>query len=69
MRTILRTKQFKKDYKRALAGPFGDVLNRLLFTAVEWLAAGEPPPARRRDHALIGDWAGHRECHLKPDLL
>ncbi|WP_438270874.1 type II toxin-antitoxin system YafQ family toxin [Rhodomicrobium lacus] len=23
----------------------------------------------RRDHALTGNWAGHRECHLKPDLL
>ena len=22
-----------------------------------------------RDHALGGDWAGYRECHLKPDLL
>jgi mRNA interferase YafQ len=22
-----------------------------------------------RDHALVGDWSGYRECHLKPDLL
>jgi mRNA interferase YafQ len=22
-----------------------------------------------RDHALTGDWAGYRECHIKPDLL
>jgi len=22
-----------------------------------------------RDHALSGDWAGYRECHIKPDLL
>lgn len=29
------------------------------------------PPMKifRRDHALTGNWAGHRECHLKPDLL
>jgi mRNA interferase YafQ len=26
-------------------------------------------PDQYRDHALIGDWAGYRECHLKPDLL
>jgi mRNA interferase YafQ len=21
------------------------------------------------DHSLKGEWAGHRECHLKPDWL
>jgi mRNA interferase YafQ len=24
---------------------------------------------RHRDHDLSGDWAGYRECHIKPDLL
>jgi mRNA interferase YafQ len=24
---------------------------------------------RYSDHDLSGDWAGYRECHLKPDLL
>jgi len=24
---------------------------------------------KRADHALSGDWAGYRECHIKPDLL
>ena len=24
---------------------------------------------RHRDHGLAGNWNGHRECHLKPDLL
>jgi mRNA interferase YafQ len=69
MRTILRTKKFKKDYKRALAGPFGAELNDLLVTIAHLLAADELLPARFRDHALIGEWAGHRECHMKPDLL
>lgn len=26
-------------------------------------------PESNRDHALGGDWAGYRECHIKPDLL
>jgi mRNA interferase YafQ len=26
-------------------------------------------PENNRDHALSGDWAGYRECHIKPDLL
>jgi len=26
-------------------------------------------PEINRDHALGGDWADYRECHIKPDLL
>jgi mRNA interferase YafQ len=26
-------------------------------------------PAKYRDHALTGDWADHRDCHIKPDLV
>lgn len=22
-----------------------------------------------RDHALTGNWSGHRECHIQPDWL
>ena len=25
--------------------------------------------AKYRDHDLSGDWAGYRECHVKPDPL
>ncbi|MGV6477545.1 MULTISPECIES: type II toxin-antitoxin system mRNA interferase toxin, RelE/StbE family [Azotobacter] len=28
----------------------------------------QPSDARYRDHGLSGDWAGYRECHVKPDL-
>ena len=24
---------------------------------------------RYRDHPLSGDWAGFRDCHVKPDLV
>ncbi len=33
------------------------------------LAAEEPLPERMRDHALVGDWRGCRECHLEPDWI
>ena len=33
------------------------------------LTAGEPLPEKNRDHALTGDWVGHRECHIQPDWL
>ena len=26
-------------------------------------------PVRYQDHPLVGDWADHRGCHLKPDLI
>jgi mRNA interferase YafQ len=26
-------------------------------------------PDNNQDHALKGEWAGYRECHVKPDLL
>ena len=26
-------------------------------------------PAEYRDHALTGDWADHRECHVGGDFL
>ena len=28
-----------------------------------------PLPAEWLDHALTGDWAGHRECHVGGDFL
>ena len=30
---------------------------------------GEPPPEKNKDHALSGNWARYRECHILPDWL
>lgn len=38
-------------------------------TAMKMLAAGEPLPPRNRDHALTGNYANRRECHIEPDWL
>ena len=40
-----------------------------MSTVVELLVSDQVLPENTRDHALTGDWAGYRECHLKPDLL
>ncbi|WP_409187134.1 type II toxin-antitoxin system YafQ family toxin [Enterobacter hormaechei] len=32
------------------------------------LATDQPLDVRYRDHDLSGDWAGYRECYIKPDL-
>jgi mRNA interferase YafQ len=33
------------------------------------LAADTPLPPRNRDHALSGEWADCRDCHIRPDLV
>ncbi|CDX03942.1 Plasmid stabilisation system protein [Desulfitobacterium hafniense] len=36
---------------------------------IRLLANGEPLPETNRDHALSGNWIGHRECHVQSDWL
>lgn len=64
--TIKNTTQFKKDYK--LAKRRNKNLN-LLKDIVTKLANGESLEEKYHDHALSGDWIGHRECHILPDWL
>ena len=33
------------------------------------LANDQPLDPRHRDHPLTGEWADHRDCHVKPDLV
>jgi mRNA interferase YafQ len=70
MRTIERSSAFRRDYKRAMAAPrhSKDVAS-LVSTVVALLLSNRVLPENNRDHALSGDWAGYRECHIKPDLL
>lgn len=64
--TVKPTSQFKKDYK--LAKKRGMKIE-LLKDLVAKLAMGEALPEKNRDHALTGNWVGHRECHIQPDWL
>jgi mRNA interferase YafQ len=36
---------------------------------VNLLAADAALPHRNFDHPLSGEWADHRNCHIKPDLI
>jgi mRNA interferase YafQ len=70
MRTIERSSAFKRDYKRAKATPrHGKDVDALVSTVVGLLLSDRVLPENNRDHALSGDWAAYRECHIKPDLL
>ena len=67
MKYVVRnTSAFKKDYKRAKKR--GLDLSKLQ-RVVELLANGPSLPESLRDHALTGNWANHRECHIAPDWL
>lgn len=64
--TVKFTSQFKKDYKLAIKRRLKiDLLDNVVRT----LAAGEELPEKNNDHALTGNWLGHRECHILPDWL
>lgn len=60
------TTQFKKDFKLAMKR---SMKIELLEEVIAMLAMGETPPDKHKDHALTGNWVGHRECHILPDWL
>lgn len=64
--SVKPTTQFKKDYKLAMKRRLA---MELLDGIIAALAMGEPLPEKNKDHALTGNWAGHRECHILPDWL
>ena len=60
------TSAFKRDYKRAIKR---HLPIEKLKAIVEKLVNGESLSPTNRDHALTGNWANHRECHITPDWL
>ncbi|KKZ19033.1 addiction module antitoxin [Serratia marcescens] len=69
MRTIDRSAAFKRDYKREAKGKYRTTLDTLIRSVLLALATDQALDAHFRDHDLSGNWAGYRECHIKPDLL
>ncbi|MFI4940330.1 MAG: type II toxin-antitoxin system YafQ family toxin [Burkholderiales bacterium] len=69
MRTISQSTQFKRDLKRAAKGPHRAALVKDFTEIVRTLANDEPLAEKYHDHALVGDWKDHRDCHVKPDLV
>ena len=69
MRTIERTGQFKRDYKREAKGKHRTTLDVDLVPVLVTLVNNQPLEPRHCDHALTGEWKDHRDCHIRPDLL
>ena len=69
MRSIDRTNQFNRDYKRELKGQHRATLEGDLVEVLKVLVRDVPLAERYHDHALTGDWKNFRDCHIKPDLV
>lgn len=66
MRTIERSSAFKRDYRREVRGRLGATLDAVLLPVLSALAGNEFLEPRRRDHDLLGDWAGYRGATSSP---
>jgi len=64
--TVKPTTRFRRDYKLMEKRSLDMAL---LDDIIAKLAQGIPLPAGNRDHALSGNYAGHRECHILSDWL
>jgi len=69
MREIRQTSTFKRDLKRESKGPHRVFLANHFVNIVRILANDEPLAESFHDHALMGSWKDHRDCHLRPDLV
>lgn len=59
---------FLKDWER-LSRSGRDDMNRLKEAMLLLIADDGPLGPEWRDHALGGEWDGHRECHVGGDFL
>lgn len=63
-----KTKSFTKDWVRlSHAGRYD--MRRLKEVMLLLIANDSPLGPEWSDHALSGDWADHRECHVGGDFL
>ncbi len=60
------TKQFSRDLKRAVRR--GKDLKKIT-SVIDLLCAQGPLPVSLHDHALTGNYAGYRDCHVEPNLI
>ena len=67
-RTSGHTRAFLKDWERLSHSGRYD-LGRLKEAMLLLIANDAPLGPQWLDHALKGDWADHRECHIGGDFL
>ena len=66
MLNLRYSNKFKKDYKLIQKRGYKvDKLKEVIIILREQKAL----PEKYKDHALIGNYVGYRECHIEPDWL
>ena len=60
------TARFRKDMKKIVKRGL-DISK--MEAVVDMLLAEQPLPEKYKDHALIGNYSGCRECHIQPNWL
>ena len=63
---LRKTSQFEKDVKRMVKR--GMPIQELT-AVIDLLLTQTPLPEKYRDHPLVGNYIGFRECHVQPDWL
>ncbi len=66
MKKLEFTSSFKKDWK-ALQKKHYPVAE--LEEILNILASGIEIPRKYKDHSLVGNWKGYRECHVQSNWL
>lgn len=66
MLEVVFKSKFKKDLKKLKSSNRNE---DELLSIIAKLANGEELGAKHRDHTLIGNYVGCRECHITPDWL
>ena len=62
--------QYSNEFKKGLKKLKNDKNSlNLVRNIIKKLANDEILEAKYKDHKLVGEYAGFRECHVKPDLL
>ncbi len=67
MKEIKSGRQFKKDLKKFANQP--KKLMEMYYFINTYLKTGLKIPEKYHAHMLIGDYAGHMECHIGGDFL
>ena len=66
MHTPVYTRQFERDLKLAIRR--GKNVEKFKIIA-RTLVAGHPLDPIHRDHRLVGNYSGRRDCHIESDWL
>ena len=66
MLKLVTTGQFRRDYKRIKKRGY-DI--SMLEKVIDLLLNEQPLDEKFKDHNLIGNYAGFRECHIASDWL